>query len=130
MLLESTPVFVDSDAGRVHADGSRIGLGTFELRPGELVFEPTVPPDVQEAIVAGFARDHWMRMLDEPDPRFGGLTPREAARTSEQRPHVARWLRTLENSAAHGCSPDGAGPDVVTMCAELAMPDEAVASGA
>ncbi len=176
MLLESTPVFVDPDERRVQADGSRIGLGTFELRPGELTFhaisaqrlngaidlvaaaigdrarlverhvtpmeagasrsdrsergDRTVSPDVQEAVIAGFARDRWMRILDEPDPRFDGLTPREAARSAQQRPRVARWLRTLENSAAHARSPDGTAPDVEMIRAELAMPEEAIAEAA
>jgi hypothetical protein len=39
VLLEGSPVFFDHEHGRVLADTSRIGLGTFELRPGELTFD-------------------------------------------------------------------------------------------
>jgi hypothetical protein len=176
VVLESTPVFVDLEEHRVQADGSRVGLGTFELRRRELSFhgisaqrldgavalvaatvgdgarlverhvtpldigaarserspedEPTVDADIQEAVIAGFARDRWKRILDEADPRFDGLTAREAARSPEHRPRVARWVRTLENSAAHAHSPDGTGPDVAMMRAELAMPDDMPARAA
>lgn len=44
--------------------------------------EPAVPDELGEAIIAGFARDRFLRMLDEPDPRFGGMTPRQAARNA------------------------------------------------
>ena len=60
---------------------------------------------IREAVLAGFMRDRFRRMLDEPDARFDGLTPREAARTSRHRPRVERWLRTVENAAAHGVTP-------------------------
>ncbi|HTE59304.1 MAG TPA: SEC-C domain-containing protein [Solirubrobacteraceae bacterium] len=180
VLLESTPVFVDPEERCVSADGSRIGLGTFELRPRELTFhaiseqrldgaialvtgtlgararlverrleplewdgpesrpaggappegEPSVPTDIREAVIAGFARDRFLRMLDEPDPRFAGLTPREAARSAAQRPRLERWLRTLENSAARGAVAAGTAPDVAMIRRELAMPDDAVADAA
>jgi hypothetical protein len=174
VLLESSPVFIDPDEGRAMTDTSRIGLGTFELRPRELTFnaisvqrldgaialvaetvgprahlverriaplEPggqppaadddrAVPPDVREAIVDGFARARFLRMLDEPDPRFDGLTPREAARSARHRPAVERWLRTLENTAAHGATAEGAAPDVPLLRAELGLPDENLADAA
>jgi len=170
VVLEATPVFVDPDERHVHADGSRIGLGTFELRPGELSFhaisserleraitlvaatvgdaarlverdvtpleeratsepdrsgedERAIAPELERAVVAGFARDRWRRMLDEPDSRFDGLTPREAASCPQHRPRVARWLRTLENGAAHAPSPEGTAPDVAVIRAELALWD-------
>jgi hypothetical protein len=59
-----------------------------------------VPPNVREAIVAGFARARFLRAPDEPDSRFDRLTPREAARNARHRPNVERWLRTLENTVA------------------------------
>jgi hypothetical protein len=92
--------------------------------------DPAVPPDVREAIVGGFARARFLRMLDEPDPRFDGLTPREAARSARHGPDVERWLRTLENSAAHGAAAEGVAPDVPLLRAELNMPDEDLADAA
>jgi hypothetical protein len=63
-------------------------------------------------------------MLDEPDPRFDGLTPREAARSPRHRPAVERWLRTLENTAARGGAAVEAAPDVGMLREELSMPEE------
>ena len=174
LLLESSPVFVDREAGRAITDASRVGLGTFELRPRELTFdaisvqrldgaialvaeavgprarlverrieplepggEPrasdadaTVPPDIRDAIVGELARARFLRILDEPDARFSGLTPREAARSARHRPDVERWLRTLENTVAHGVAAGGAAPDVRLLRTELAMPDESLADAA
>lgn len=179
VLLESTPVFVDPDERRVTGDSSRIGLGTFELRPRELTFdaisaqrldgaialvagtigsrarlverrvepleaasrsrqpsavsasnEDTIPTEIRDAVIAGLVGARFHRMLDEPDPRFDGLTPREAARSPRHRPGVERWLRTLENTAAHGGAPVEAGPDVAALRGELGMPDETLAAAA
>lgn len=79
--------------------------------------EPAVPDELGEAIIAGFARDRFLRMLDEPDPRFGGMTPRQAAR----RAGVERWLRTLENAAARGRAHGTAAPDIAMLRAELGL---------
>jgi SEC-C motif-containing protein len=180
VVLESTPVFVDPDERRVIADSSRIGLGTFELRPRELTFDaisvrrledaialvadtlgsrarlversvapldtagahvgqpvdpaadddPAVPPEIRETVVAGITRARFHRVLDEPDPRLDGLSPREAARSPRHRPAVERWLRTLENSAAHGHPADGTAPDVPMLRTELGMPDQALRDAA
>jgi hypothetical protein len=177
VLLESTPAFMDPDEGRVSTDASRIGLGTFELRPRELTChaiseqrldgaialvrdtfgdrarlverrsqtveldeapsrrasgaapdgEPAIPAEIQEAVLASVMHDRFLRILDEPDPRFAGLTPREAARSAGQRPRIEHWLRTLENSAARGRAAAGTAPDVAMIRAELAMPDAAAA---
>lgn len=178
LVLESAPVFVDSD-GEISSDGTRIGLGTFELRPHELAFyaistqrldgaialvaeatrgrarlverrveplepsrsrrghraaprspEPGVPDEVRAAVIAGFARDRFLRMLDEPDPRFEGLTPREAVQSARQRPRVERWLRTLENMADRGRVRDEAAPDVAMLRAELGLPDHTIGAKA
>jgi hypothetical protein len=66
--------------------------------------DATVPADIRDAVVAGFAHARFQRMLDEPDPRLDGLSPREAARSPQHRPAVQRWLRTLENTTAHGAA--------------------------
>ena len=173
VLLESTPVFVDPDERSVTGDSSRIGLGTFELRPRELTFaaisaqrldgaialvaetigsrarlverrvesleaappsgqrpgvrrssEETIPTEIRDAVVGGLIGARARRMLDEPDPRFDGLTPREAARSPRHRPAVERWLRTLENTAARGGAAVEAAPDVGMLREELSMPEE------
>jgi hypothetical protein len=178
VVLESTPVFIDPDGRRVTGDSSRIGLGTFELRPRELTFdaisaqrldgaialvagtigsrarlverrvepleatsrsgqrssgeasnEHTIPAEIRDAVIAGLVHARSHRMLDEPDPRFDGLTPREAARSPRHRPGVERWLRTLENTTARG-APVEAAPDVAMLRRELGMPDETLAAAA
>jgi hypothetical protein len=175
VLLESTPVFIDPDGRHASADGTRIGLGTFELRPRALTFHamseerldaaiawvrdtvgdrarlvdrqveplelagsrsersggaPALPAEIRDAVLAGLVRDRYLRMLDEPDPRFDGLTPREAARSAGQRSRLERWLRTLENTAAHGRAADGLAPDVAMIRTELAMPEDTLADAA
>jgi hypothetical protein len=179
VLVEGSPVLFDHEHGRALADTSRIGLGTFELRPGDLTFdgisverlegaialvadtlghrarlverrvEPVefgakpneraaadedddapIPSEIREAVMAGFMRERFGRMLDEPDARFDGLTPREAARSSRHRPRVERWLRALENAAAHGVTPGEASPDIAMLRDELGMPDATLADAA
>jgi hypothetical protein len=178
LILEGSPVFFDHEHGRALADASRIGLGTFELRPGDLTFdgisgerlegaialvaetlgdrarlaerhvEPVersappekraattdedepVPAEIREAVLASFMRDRFRRMLDEPDARFDGLTPREAARSARHRPRVERWLQMLENAAAHGVTPREASPDVAMLRDELGLPDATLADAA
>jgi SEC-C motif len=176
MLLEGSPVFFDHEHGRALADTSRVGLGTFEVRAGELTFhgmsaerlegavalvaetlghrarlverhvepiefgappaegavddEEPIPAELREAVLAGFMRERFQRMLDEPDARFDGLTPREAARSARHRPRVERWLRTLENAAGHGVTTGEASPDVATLRDELGMPDVSLAHAA
>lgn len=179
VLFESSPMFFDPDGAHVSGDGSRIGLGTFELRPRSLTFgaisarrldgaialvadalgdqarllerhveplelagspaqpsrdapdeDPSIPAEIRDAVLSGYARDRFLCMLDEPDPRFDGLTPREAARSTGQRARLERWLRTLENSAAHGRAADGMAPDVATMRRELALPEDALPDAA
>ena len=92
--------------------------------------DPSIPAEIREAVLAGYARDRFLRMLDEPDPRFDGLTPRDAARSAGQRSRVERWLQTLENSAAHGRAADSMGPDVAMIRRELAMPHAAARDAA
>jgi hypothetical protein len=92
--------------------------------------EETIPTEIRDAVIAGLVGARFHRLLDEPDPRFEGLTPREAARSPRHRPGVERWLRTLENTAAHGGAPVEPGPDVAMLRRELGMPDETVAVAA
>jgi hypothetical protein len=86
--------------------------------------EDTIPTEIRDAVIAGLVHARFHRMLDEPDPRFDGLTPRQAARSPRHRPGVERWLRTLENTAAHGGAPVEPGLDVAMLRGELGMPDE------
>jgi hypothetical protein len=92
--------------------------------------EQWVPADIREAVIAGLARDRFLRMLDEAHAQFDGMTPREAAHSAQQLPRLQHWLRTLENSAARGNAPQGTAPDMAMIREELGMPDHAVADAA
>jgi hypothetical protein len=48
--------------------------------------EDTIPAEIRDAVISGLVGARFQRMLDEPDPRFDGLTPREAARSPRHRP--------------------------------------------
>jgi hypothetical protein len=122
--------------------GRRARLVDWRIEPVELDAPPDeraaeradddgpVAAEIRDAVLAGFMRDRFRRMLDEPDARFDGLTPREAARSARHRPRVERWLRTLENAATHRATPGEAGPDVAMLRNELGMPDATLADAA
>ena len=105
---------------------------TVEDSPSAVTAEgdPPVPVGVRDAVLSGYARDRFMRILDEPEARYDGLTPREAARSATHRPRLERWLRTLENTAAHGGSADGMAPDVAAIRSELGMSEVTLADAA
>lgn len=86
--------------------------------------DPSISAGIHKNVIAGFARDRFSRMLDEQDPRFDGLAPREAARSAGQRSRLERWLRTLENTAVHGGARRRDDPE------ELAMPEDTLADAA
>jgi hypothetical protein len=60
----------------------------------------TLPPDEERAIAHRTLTEHYRRMLDEPIPALGELTPRQAARTVKGREKVVAWLKALENHSA------------------------------
>lgn len=109
-----------------HVEALELGGSRSETPDGE----SPIPAEIREAVMSGFAESRNLCMLDEPDPRFDGLTPREAARSARQRSRLERWLRTLENSAARGRAADGFAPDVALIRKELAMPENALADAA
>jgi len=43
---------------------------------------------------------HYAKMLDEPVPSLGNVTPREAAKTAQGRDKLIDWLKLLENHSA------------------------------
>jgi hypothetical protein len=43
---------------------------------------------------------HYRRLLDQPVPALGDLSPRESARTTEGRERLVGWLKALENANA------------------------------
>lgn len=49
-----------------------------------------------------YLRNHYLKVLDEPLPRLGDRTPRDAVKTEAGRREVADWLKLLENHHASG----------------------------
>jgi hypothetical protein len=54
-------------------------------------------PEQERTLVQQMLDDHYRRVLDEPIPALGGMTPRAAAKTAKGRAAVVVWLKTLEN---------------------------------
>jgi hypothetical protein len=79
-------------------------------------------PDEEQAIIQESMDRHYMRLLDEPVPMLGNITPRRAARSAKGREKLVAWLKLAENSAARpsGGSPM-AGYDVTWMWEELGI---------
>ncbi len=57
-------------------------------------------PEEERTVIQQQLQEHYRRVLDEPIPSLGNLSPRRAARTAKGRERVAAWLKTLENHSA------------------------------
>jgi Protein of unknown function (DUF2384) len=62
--------------------------------------------ELQTELVHGALAAHYRRMLDEPIPAFGNLSPRAAAQTTAGRRKVVDWLKHLENQSRSKRGPD------------------------
>ncbi|WP_230532370.1 hypothetical protein [Microvirga roseola] len=62
--------------------------------------EPSdLPAELQTEIVQTALTDHYQKMLDEPIPALGDLTPKAAVKTAAGRRKVVEWLKYLENQS-------------------------------
>jgi hypothetical protein len=84
-----------------------IEMQTLDQLQASRVTEPSPPrsvpelsPDQQRAIVHTSLNKQYGKMLSEPIPILGNVTPRKAAKTAAGRAKVAAWLKTLENYSA------------------------------
>jgi hypothetical protein len=59
-----------------------------------------LPPAEERVIVHRSLDRHYAKVLDEPIPVLGNVTPREAAETASGRAKVVEWLKRLENELA------------------------------
>jgi len=69
-----------------------------EAPPFEEAEAAKIPPQVEAEILADFLDDHYTRWLETPLPALDGLTPRQAARSPEQREKLEQLLREMENA--------------------------------
>ena len=68
-----------------------------------------LPPEEERAIIRQHMDEHYRRVLDQPLPALGNLSPRRAARTAKGRERVVAWLKTLENHSARRPAGDPIG---------------------
>lgn len=79
-------------------------------------------PDEERTVIQESMDRHYRRLLDEPVPMLGNVTPRRAARSAKGREKLVAWLKASENSAAgHGDESPMAGYDVTWMWEELGI---------
>ncbi|MGO9604628.1 MAG: hypothetical protein ACLQAT_14785 [Candidatus Binataceae bacterium] len=71
-----------------------------ERAPSGKVEEPDIPREDVERIYHQVSDRHYRKVIEEPVPMIGNVSPREAARTPEGREKVVEWLKLLENNEA------------------------------
>lgn len=82
---------------------------------------PGVPEREVRYVVAAMQERQYRQMLDEPNPRLGGLTPRQAAGDPTQREELCALVRGIENRVERERRDGGPVPDVVWLRAELGL---------
>ena len=72
-----------------------------------------------------FLDHHYRRVIDEPLPAVGNISPREAVCTAEGRKKVVGWLKYLENRENRRAQNEGTPPyDFSWMWRELGILEE------
>jgi len=61
---------------------------------------PDLSPEDQRAVIHKTLDDHYGKMLGEPIPALGNVTPLKAIKTAKGREKVIAWLKTIENHSA------------------------------
>jgi hypothetical protein len=84
-----------------------------------------IPPEVKAEFLHTVLKQHYRRVLNEPIPMLGGISPREAARSDAGRKKLVAWLKELESGAAgHRAVGNPLGTyDFGWMWAELGVED-------
>ncbi len=81
-------------------------------------------PEEESAIIHDTLERHYRRLLDEPVPMLGNVSPRKAAKTKKGREKLVGWLKLLENGAAREKADSTmARYDVSWMWEELGIAD-------
>jgi len=57
-------------------------------------------PEDERAIIHETLERHYRKLLDEPVPMLGNVSPRKAAKTKKGRERLTGWLKLIENSTA------------------------------
>jgi hypothetical protein len=83
-------------------------MGPDDMGPDDMGEEPdddapvnaAPSPEVQAKFLHSVLEKHYRRVLGEPVPMLGNVSPREAARTASGRAMLVEWLKHLEDGAA------------------------------
>jgi len=70
--------------------------------------EPPLAADEAARVMREFLDRHYRRVIDEPLPAIGNVSPREAVSTAEGREKVIGWLKYLENFESRRTQKDAA----------------------
>ena len=82
-----------------------------------------IPPEIAEAVLGAHFEEHYRRVLDEPIPMLGNVTPRKAAKSRRGRAAVVEWLKEIENGEARQAAQTGRQPfDTAWLWEELKIP--------
>jgi hypothetical protein len=80
--------------------------------------------DEQPAVLDARVRDlTYRRWIDDPDPRLGGMSPRDAATHDRYRDELERALRSFEHHSARERDDALPGPEVAWLRVELGLDD-------
>jgi hypothetical protein len=84
----------------------------------------SLPPAEQRAIAHEAIERHYRKLLDQPVPMLGNVSPRKAAKTKKGREKLVDWLKLLENTLAQQEADSlMSGYDVRWMWNELGIAD-------
>jgi hypothetical protein len=85
---------------------------------------PPIPKEEATRAMKEFQDRHYRRVMEEPLPAIGNVSPREAVGSSEGREKVIGWLKYLENWEARRARDEGTPPyDFTWMWRELRVLD-------
>jgi hypothetical protein len=83
---------------------------------------PPIPAEAAARVMKEFLDRHYRRVIDEPLPAIGNVSPREAVGTEEGREKVIGWLKDLENGESLRSRKEGTSPyDFTWMWQELGV---------
>jgi hypothetical protein len=86
---------------------------------------PQIPSEAAARVTKEFLDRHYRRVIDEPLPAIGNVSPREAVGTQEGREKVIGWLKYLENGESRRAQKEGTPPyDFTWVWRELAVLEE------
>jgi hypothetical protein len=97
--------------------------GTRASRPSSL--RPSVPERDARDVVVAMQERQYRQLLDEPNPRLGGLTPRQAADDPTRREELSALVRGIENHVERERRGGEPVPDVAWLRAELRLDTQA-----